>query len=135
MKTLEIPEAICDRIVSHAMRDMPNEACGMLAGDAGVVEAHYEMANADQSGEHFTLVPQEQFQVIKAIRASGLCLLGIYHSHPESPARPSAEDVRLALTPDVVHVIVSMQHPEQPDIKGFDIKHHVVTPVTLSIVK
>ena len=107
----------------------------MLAGDSGVVKAHYEMSNSDQSGEHFTLVPEEQFQVIKAIRTSGLSLLGIYHSHPASPARPSEEDIRLALTPDVVHVIVSMQNPDQPDIRGFNIEDGVVTTVPLMSVK
>jgi len=133
MKALEIPQNICEKIIRHARRDMPLEACGMLAGASGIVEAHYEMSNSDQSGEHFTLVPEEQFQVIKAIRASGLSLLGIYHSHPSSPARPSEEDIRLALTPDVVHVIVSMQTQDQPDIKGFDIKNGVVTYVPLNI--
>jgi len=133
MTALEIPDAICDKMISHARRDMPNEACGILAGYPGVVETHYEMSNADQSGEHFTLDPKEQFQVIKAIRASGLSLLGIYHSHPASPARPSEEDIRLALTPDVVHVIVSMQTQDQPDVKGFDIKNGVVIPVPLNI--
>ena len=93
------------------------------------------MSNTDQSGEHFTLDPKEQFQVIKAMRASGLSLLGIYHSHPASPARPSEEDIRLALTPDVVHVIVSMQTLDEPDIKGFDIKNGVVTRVTLNRTK
>ena len=135
MNALDIPETIYKKILSHAERDMPFEACGMLAGDSGAVKTHYEMANSDQSGEHFTLVPEEQFQVVKAIRASGLSLLGIYHSHPETPARPSKEDIRLALTPDVVHVIVSMQNRDQPDVKGFDIKQHVVTPVPLSITK
>ncbi len=135
MNTLEIPETIYEKIIDHATRDMPNEACGMLAGRSGKVQVQYEMSNSDQSGEHFTLVPQEQFQVIKAIRASGLRLLGIYHSHPASPARPSAEDIRLALTPDVVHVIVSMQAQDQPDVKGFDIKNGVVTHVPLNISK
>ncbi|MCP4451697.1 MAG: M67 family metallopeptidase [Planctomycetes bacterium] len=135
MNAIEIPEAIYEKIIDHATRDMPNEACGMLAGHSGKVQTHYEMSNSDQSGEHFTLVPQEQFQVIKAIRASGLSLLGIYHSHPASPARPSAEDIRLALTPDVVHVIVSMQTQDPPDIKGFDIENGVVTHVPLNISK
>jgi proteasome lid subunit RPN8/RPN11 len=135
MTALEIPETLCEKIISHAARDMPNEACGMLVGHPGVVETHYEMSNVDQSGEHFTLDPKEQFQVIKAMRASGLSLLGIYHSHPASPARPSEEDIRLALTPDVVHVIVSMQTLDEPDIKGFDIKNGVVTRVTLNRAK
>ena len=135
MNALDIPETIYEKIINHAMRDMPNEACGMLAGGSGVVKALYEMSNSDQSGEHFTLVPEEQFQVIKAIRTSGLSLLGIYHSHPASPARPSEEDIRLALTPDVVHVIVSMQNPDQPDIRGFNIEDGVVTTVPLISVK
>ena len=54
-------------------------------------------------------------------------MLAVYHSHPESPARPSEEDIRLALTPGVSYVIVSLQDPGQPVIRSFRISDGVVT--------
>jgi len=103
---LTIPKSIYDAIIAHARRDFPLEACGILGGADGVVSEHYPMANADKSNEHFTLEPKEQFAVIKDLRAKGKEMLVIYHSHPETPARPSEEDIRRALTPDVSSVIV-----------------------------
>jgi len=79
------------------------------------------MTNTDRSNEHFMMEPREQFAVMKELRAKGLELLAIYHSHPESPARPSTEDIRLALTPDVSHVIVSLMEPDKPVLKSFRI--------------
>jgi proteasome lid subunit RPN8/RPN11 len=59
-------------------------------------------------------------------------MLAIYHSHPETPARPSEEDIRLALTPDVVYIIISVAEPT-PVIKGFYIEDNNVTEVHLTI--
>lgn len=129
---LTIPQNIIVAMVTHAQRDFPLEACGMLGGEAGVVSEHYPMVNTDRSNEHFTMEPKEQFTVIKNLRAKGKEFLGIYHSHPESPARPSAEDIRLALTPDVSYIIISLAG-EAPDVKSFRIENGVVTPEEIKI--
>ena len=129
---LTIPQAIIDAIIAHAQRDFPLEACGILGGTEGVVSEHYPMTNTDRSNEHFTMEPKEQFAVVKDLRAKGKEMLVIYHSHPESPARPSQEDIRLALTPDVVHLIVSLAG-ENPDARAFRIDGGVVTPEPLTI--
>ena len=90
------------------------------------------MTNSDQSSDHFTLLPQEQFKVVKDIRAADLEMLAIYHSHPESPARPSKEDVRLAFTSGIVYVILSLQNAE-PVVKGFIINKNSVTEIPIKI--
>ena len=59
-------------------------------------------------------------------------MLAIYHSHPETPARPSAVDIRLALTPGVVYVIVSLKDVD-PVTKGFLIEDNSVTEVPVEI--
>jgi proteasome lid subunit RPN8/RPN11 len=130
---LTIPQTIIDALIAHAKRDFPLEACGILGGADGVVSEQYPMANSDQSNEHFTMEPKEQFAVIKELRAKGKAMLAIYHSHPETPARPSAEDIKLALTPDVSHVIVSLAGANA-DIKVFLIEGGVVTPEPITII-
>jgi len=132
MMNLKIPNNIFEQMVVQAKAQAPLEACGILAGADGQVEKFYEMANADQSGVHFTMIPQEQFKVAKDIRTAGLEMLAIYHSHPETPARPSAEDIRLALTPNTIYVILSLQNTE-PVIKGFLIEDENVTEVPVEI--
>jgi proteasome lid subunit RPN8/RPN11 len=91
------------------------------------------MTNADAASDHFMMAPAEQFAVVKAVRAAGLEMLAIYHSHPESPARPSAEDIRLALTPGAIHVIVSLRELDNPAIKGFSIDDGAVTELPVTI--
>ena len=123
---LTIPKTIIDAIIAHARRDFPLEACGILGGAAREVSEHYPMANTDQSNEHFTLEPKEQFAVIKDLRAKGKEMVAIYHSHPETPARPSEEDIRLALTPGVSYLIVSLAGAA-PEVKSYRIEGGVVT--------
>jgi proteasome lid subunit RPN8/RPN11 len=132
---LEIPMGIFKQMVEQAEAEAPIEACGILAGNGGKVEKLYKMTNVDNSKNHFMMEPKEQFAVVKDIRSSGLGMLAIYHSHPETPARPSVEDIRLALTPDVTYVIVSLQDSSCPAVKGFTIKNGNVTEVPVKILQ
>lgn len=134
MLRVEIPADILEAMIEQARSEAPLEACGILAGTGQQVQKLYRMTNTDASGDHFMMEPAEQFQTARAIRTAGLQMLAIYHSHPETPARPSAEDVRLALTPEVVHVIVSLQDPEHPLTKGFEIRDGQTTEVEVAIV-
>jgi proteasome lid subunit RPN8/RPN11 len=76
--------------------------------------------------------PKEQFAVIKDLRAKGKEMLVIYHSHPETPARPSEEDIRLALTPGVSYLIVSLAGAA-PEVKSYRIEKDRVRLESLSI--
>ncbi len=130
---LRIPEAIYAAIIHLAREGFPLEVCGILGGLDGEVSIHFPMTNLDASSEHFTLDPKEQFRVIKELRASKLEMAAVYHSHPASPARPSAEDIRLALTPDISHVIVSLAEQE-PVLKSFRITNGVVEPEEVVVI-
>ena len=135
MVQLKIPADIFEQMVNQAEADAPIEACGILAGTESVVQKLYKMTNTNQSNEHFMMSPEEQFAVVKEIRSAGLEMLAIYHSHPESPARPSEEDIRLAFTPNILHVIISVQVPDKPDVKAFKIEGGSVTAVPVKIMK
>jgi proteasome lid subunit RPN8/RPN11 len=135
MLKLEIPTYIFRQMLEQARAQAPIEACGILAGRDSKVEKFYRMTNIDQSSDHFMMEPKEQFAVVKDIRSAGLEMLAIYHSHPESPARASAEDIRLALTPDVIYLIVSLQDANAADVKGFFIEDSNLTTVPVEIVE
>lgn len=130
---LEIPREILEAAIAQAREGFPLEVCGMMGGKGSRVATRYPMTNTDASNEHFMMDPKEQFAVVKAMRAAGEEMLVIYHSHPESPARPSQEDIRLALTPNVCHLIVSLEQPGEPVAKAFRISAGVVEPVELTI--
>lgn len=131
---LKIPKHIFDDLIAHAREGFPLEICGILGGREGTVARAFRMTNTDGSNEHFMMEPREQFAVAKELRAAGLEMTAIYHSHPETPARPSAEDIRLALTPGVSHVIISMVDFDEPVLKSFKIAQGVVTPEEVEIL-
>ncbi len=123
---LKINQDIFDAIVNHARNEAPLEACGYLGeGGDGLVVKHYPLTNVDASEEHYSLSPEEQFAAVRQMRAAGLKLRAIYHSHPASPARPSEEDIRLAYDPDISYVIVSLAG-SQTAIKSFRIREAAV---------
>lgn len=131
---LKIPQSIRDDLIAHAREGFPLEVCGILGGRDGVVSAIFRMTNTDASNEHFMMDPREQFAVVKELRAKGLAMAAIYHSHPETPARPSAEDIRLALTPDVSYAIVSLADPDNPVLKSFRISGGSVSPEEIGTI-
>ncbi len=119
---IEIPKTMYDDMIAHAQEGFPLEVCGILGGAGDTVSVNYRMTNSDASNEHFMMEPKEQFAVVKELRAKGLSMLGIYHSHPETPARPSEEDIKLALTPAVSYLIISLADAAAPVIKSFKIE-------------
>ena len=131
---LQIPKTIHNDLIAHAWEGFPLEVCGILGGTGTAISAIYRMTNTDASNEHFMMDPKEQFVVVKDLRAKGLAMLAIYHSHPESPARPSDEDIRLALTPDVSHVIISLTDPATVDVKSYTISSGIVRAEVITIV-
>jgi len=124
---LTISKTVLDRIIDHAKAELPNEACGYLAGNNNEVTKAYELTNIDHSPEHFSFDPSEQFKTVKDARNNGLEIVANFHSHPSSPARPSVEDIRLAFDPSISYVIVSLADIE-PVVKSFKIKDGIVLP-------
>jgi proteasome lid subunit RPN8/RPN11 len=67
------------------------------------------------------------------MRAKGLKPLGNYHSHPNTPSRPSAEDIRLAFDPSASYMIVSLAGSE-PVLKSFHIESGVSSEEEIEIL-
>ena len=55
------------------------------------------------------------------MRKNGLQPLGNWHSHPETPSRPSEEDKRLAYDASASYLILSLAE-EEPVLRAFSIK-------------
>ena len=121
---IKITSAILEGIILQAQNELPNETCGLLAGIGNVVHKQIAMTNTDHSPEHFSFDPSEQFQALRTARSEGLELIANYHSHPETPSRPSVEDIRLAYDPEITYVIASLAG-DIPVIKAFKIQHGI----------
>ena len=113
-------------MAAHAVAHLPEEACGLIAGEKSdterVIKKVYYLTNIDHTNEHFSLDPKEQLAAIKDMRKNGLEPLGNWHSHPESPSRPSEEDKRLAYDSKASYMILSLMEPEQPVLNSFHIE-------------
>ncbi|MDO4344880.1 MAG: M67 family metallopeptidase [Eubacteriales bacterium] len=126
MKKVIIRKRDVEEMIRYAGEQLPNEACGLLAGsDQGgerIIEKIYYLTNTDASNEHFSMDPREQLQAVKDMRARGLRPVGNWHSHPESPSRPSKEDKRLAYDPKASYLILSLMEAK-PVLRSFHIEN------------
>ena len=118
---LTITDEAYQSVLAQAQNEAPVESCGYLLGpDRQTVTVNYPMRNIDHSEEHFSFDPKEQFAAVKYARQNGLVIVGNWHSHPASPSRPSAEDIRLAYDPNILYFILSLAG-EKPVFNAFAI--------------
>ncbi len=116
-----------NKIYEHAFSVVPEEACGLIAGidnedGSRDIKKVYLLTNIDHTNEHFSIDPKEQLAAIKDMRASGLKPLGNWHSHPESPSRPSEEDKRLANDSKASYLILSLMEEGNPVLNAFHVE-------------
>ncbi len=130
---LKIIKDVYINMIAHAKEGLPLEVCGYLGEKDGEVSRIRRMKNTDESNEHFTFDPKEQFEAIKEFRNDGFKATVVYHSHPETPSRPSKEDIKLAFDPNVSYVIISLADDE-PVVRSFLIKDGVVNQEEIKIV-
>ena len=116
-----------NKILEYALSQRPDEACGLIAGKESEdgsrsIEKVYLLTNTDHTNEHFSIDPKEQLAAVKDMRAEGLVPLGNWHSHPESPSRPSEEDKRLANDSKATYMILSLEQEDTPVLNAFQIE-------------
>ena len=128
-----------EKMLAHCKKGLPNEACGLIGGvvegEKQYVKKVYLLTNIDESNEHFSMDPKEQLAAVKDMRKNGYVPLGNFHSHPETPSRPSEEDKRLAYDSTAVYMIMSLMDNDNPVFKAFGVdKDKNVTEHVLEIV-
>lgn len=125
---IKLSKSDYNKILDHAIKDLPDEACGLIAGtvegEDKIIKKVYLLTNIDNSNEHFSLDPKEQLMAVKDMRQNGLVPLGNWHSHPESPSRPSEEDKRLAYDSKASYMILSLMDRENPVLNSFHIENN-----------
>ena len=127
---MKIRQHVLDRIVAHAVEDLPNECCGLLIGSAAIVEDAARARNVKRSRTRFQVEPADHFAAIRRARAAGLEVIGAYHSHPSGPSGPSETD-RVRLTdPAMFHVIISLAHGTRT-VRAFRLTDGNFTPFAL----
>ncbi len=120
----------CDRAIrAHGSDGYPDECCGALIGsreDGRVLvvrTVRMRNMNTERARDRFTLDPRELMQVERSADREGLSLLGFYHSHPDSPARPSLTDLSFAEPwPGLSWVILSVPKGQPAELRSWVVR-------------
>jgi proteasome lid subunit RPN8/RPN11 len=164
---LNIPPGIIQDMIAHARELAPHECCGILSGMNQTVAESYRITNilANMSEQELSrfegaklsdlqrLSPEERADIAfqmdaremamaqRDIRTKSLDLIGFYHSHTTSPARPSQTDITIAMEfesyrmklnlPEPLHLIISLEHGDSPDIRAYCIQDSQATEVSI----
>lgn len=118
-----IQAPIRERILTHAQRCLPNEACGLLGAVAGeaLITRMVCVPSKAPHPRHFTMEPHAQVKAHVEIEANGGQWRAIWHSHPTNEAYPSAIDKQASLLwPGIMAIIVSLVETK-PVIRAFTI--------------
>lgn len=134
---LVIRTDLVDAMVTHARRDHPNEACGVLAGPKGSdrPQRHIPMINAERSPTFYRFESGQHLKVWHDMDAVGDVPIVIYHSHTATEAYPSHTDINLAAEPDAHFVLVSTRDPDRHELRSYRIVDRAVREETVNIVE
>jgi proteasome lid subunit RPN8/RPN11 len=110
------------RMVARAYDELPNEACGLLAGDADRSKAvvFYPARNVAASARVYTVDPLDHLHADRDAEQKGMTIIAVFHSHTHTVAFPSPTDVAQAPDPAWHYVIVSLAD-EAPVLRSFRI--------------
>jgi [CysO sulfur-carrier protein]-S-L-cysteine hydrolase len=128
---IELPRVMFDEMVAHAEAQLPNEACGVVAGQDGQPARVYAMRNAEASPVTYRFDDREQLDVFTEVEEMGWSLLAFFHSHTHTDAYPSPTDrahahwtdpvtgQEVPAYPSTKYLIVSLKDRSRPEIRGF----------------
>ena len=129
-----LPAPMAEQILSHSRAGLPNEACGLLAGDENGVRALYCLDNASASPVSYTIDPAGHFRALMEAEANGWDLIGAFHSHVNAPAYPSPTDVGGAAEPDWIWLVAGPINGES-EIRAFRIRDGEISEEELTITR
>ncbi len=100
--TLYLPLELQEQLAHVIELSYPFEACGLMLGrataDKVAVEQilHARNLNIGRLRDRYLLDPDDFLAADRVAREAGLEIVGIWHSHPDAPARPSSTDLERA---------------------------------------
>jgi proteasome lid subunit RPN8/RPN11 len=135
----ELDGVFYKEIVEQALREYPNECCGVIAADAdGHPVKVFPATNIDASSATYRIDAKDQLRIEQEIDEEGWSTGAYYHSHTHSEAYPSKTDrdhsKRVVLFyPDVRFLILSVERRDAPVLRSFFIRDGEVTEEELTI--
>ena len=138
-----LPSAIREALLAHARAEYPNEACGLIVGDApaaaGGRALRFEATrNKAASPYRYEIDPDDLYRLTVSTDDADEVFWGIVHSHTHTPAVPSPTDIGLAFYPDALYLLVSLADDQadvatgEPGVRAWRILHGDVFEVALT---
>ncbi|SDO27446.1 Proteasome lid subunit RPN8/RPN11, contains Jab1/MPN metalloenzyme (JAMM) motif [Paenibacillus sp. yr247] len=124
---VHLNEELYINLVLHSLQKLPEEACGFILGGQspekhGILQARsfVPLRNCAKNPRiHFELDPEE---MIPFLMDSINPVIGLFHTHPTAPPVPSNMDLQTLWHSIPTYWILSLQHPEQPELQLYQIK-------------
>ena len=134
LRETKLKQNVAEEILESARSAPSVESCGLLAGRDSVITRTFPARNAAiHPTTAYEIAPEELFRLMREIRANGLELLGIYHSHPAGNNAPSERDIARAYYPDAAYFILS-PHPDVANpIRAFLIREGSAAELDIQI--
>jgi [CysO sulfur-carrier protein]-S-L-cysteine hydrolase len=133
---VRIARDLLDEIVTHAVRDAPNECCGLVVGRDGTATTVRALENLAASPFRFDIDGRELIAFAFGDEDEDT-LTAIYHSHTRSPAYPSQTDVNFAAGwPGVEWLIVGVPKGSdgEPEVRSYLIEDGTIREVEIEVV-
>ena len=111
---VKISREAYDGMIKHCESGYPYEVCGVMIGNGDEISHYRECKNLiaednvetefknsnkldkERLRDRFELDPKSYMEADEWARKNGLEILGIYHSHPDHPSKPSETDRQVA---------------------------------------
>ena len=137
LSSVRIDRALLDEIVAHALRDAPNECCGLVLGRDGQATSARALENLAASPFRFDIDGRELIDFAFADDDDDEQLTAIYHSHTRSEPYPSQTDVNFAAGwPGVEWLIVGVPRKQdaEPEVRSYLIEDGAISEVDLDVI-
>jgi [CysO sulfur-carrier protein]-S-L-cysteine hydrolase len=132
-KTIILSQSQKQILIDHAKKCAPAESCALLFGkeeyNTSTVKEIFLTKNTENSPVNFTISNEELLRGYQEAERNGLDVIGIFHSHPHSEARPSSTDKKFMMINPVVWVIFSNV---QDQLNAFVLESEI-SPVLIKI--
>ncbi len=126
---LKIPKELINTIKEQGEKGYPFEICGFILGTIDYSKNErtakeifqVENQNKERANDRFEIDPKDYLKVENYADSENLQIIGIYHTHPDHPDKPSQTDLMFA-QPDMSYIILSVNKGEAGNWRSWELK-------------
>lgn len=134
MNAIQLPRTLVNQLLAHAQSRAEVEVCGLISSKHGHPARCYPIPNtATDPRQHFTMDEHAQIDAMRTMRENGEAFFAIYHSHPDAPAQPSAEDLQHDEYPEALRLIISLNTKGVLELRAFSLSQGCAEAVELEL--